>query len=79
MKNGSEKPTSKRFNDRILADSGVTLISPENTWIEFPARIGQDTIIEPFTWIGAGAEIPPGSHVKAGSVITNPKNAKERS
>jgi acetyltransferase-like isoleucine patch superfamily enzyme len=51
----------------------VTLVSPENTWIEFGARIGQDTVVEPFTWIGAGANIPPGTHVPAGSVIAGPK------
>ncbi len=35
-------------------EAGVTLVSPENTWIEFGAVIGQDTVVEPFTWIGAG-------------------------
>ena len=48
--------------------SGVTLVSPENTWIEFGATIGQDTVIEPFTWIGRGA-IDAGLHIAAGSVI----------
>ena len=41
-------------------ERGVTLVSPENTWIEFGAVIGQDTVLEPFTWIGAGANIPAG-------------------
>ncbi len=50
-------------------DAGVTLVSPENTWIEFGARIGQDTVIEPFTWIGAGAVIPAGIRIKAGTVL----------
>jgi len=50
-------------------DSGVTLVSPENTWIEFGASIGQDTIVEPFTWIGGGARIGAGVRVKAGTVI----------
>jgi bifunctional UDP-N-acetylglucosamine pyrophosphorylase / glucosamine-1-phosphate N-acetyltransferase len=50
-------------------DNGVTLVSPENTWIEFGAMIGQDTVVEPFTWIGAEANIPPGSHVEAGSTV----------
>jgi bifunctional UDP-N-acetylglucosamine pyrophosphorylase/glucosamine-1-phosphate N-acetyltransferase len=50
-------------------DSGVTLVSPENTWIEFGASIGQDTIVEPFAWIGGGARIGAGVRVKAGTVI----------
>ena len=48
----------------------VTLVSPKNTWIEFGATIGQDTVVEPFCWIGSGASIGAGEHVAAGSVIT---------
>jgi bifunctional UDP-N-acetylglucosamine pyrophosphorylase/glucosamine-1-phosphate N-acetyltransferase len=54
-------------------DSGVTLISPENTWIEFGATIGQDTIVEPFSWIGAGANISAGSRVTSGTVLPRAK------
>ncbi len=50
-------------------DAGVTLVSPENTWIEFGASIGQDTVIEPFSWIGSTANIPPATHVRASSTI----------
>jgi bifunctional UDP-N-acetylglucosamine pyrophosphorylase / glucosamine-1-phosphate N-acetyltransferase len=50
-------------------DAGVTLVSPENTWIEFGAAIGQDTVVEPFTWIGAGAKIPAASRIPAGSIL----------
>jgi bifunctional UDP-N-acetylglucosamine pyrophosphorylase/glucosamine-1-phosphate N-acetyltransferase len=50
-------------------DAGVTLVSPENTWIEFGARIGQDTVVEPFTFLGKAADIAAGSHVKAGSQL----------
>jgi len=50
-------------------ENGVTLVSPENTWIEFGASIGQDTVVEPFVWIGAGANVPAGAHVPAGTVI----------
>ena len=52
-----------------IMDSGVTIVSPENTWIEFGAKIGQDTVLEAFTWIGAGAIIAPASHVSASVVI----------
>ena len=52
-----------------IMDSGVTIVSPENTWIEFGAKIGQDTVLEAFAWIGAGAVIAPASHVPASEVI----------
>ena len=52
-----------------VMESGVTIVSPENTWIEFGAKIGQDTVLEAFVWIGAGAEIAPASHVSASRVI----------
>ncbi len=52
-----------------VMESGVTIVSPINTWIEFGAKIGQDTVLEPFTWIGAGACIASGSHVPAGTII----------
>jgi bifunctional UDP-N-acetylglucosamine pyrophosphorylase / glucosamine-1-phosphate N-acetyltransferase len=50
-------------------ERGVTLVAPENTWIEFGAVIGQDTVLEPFTWIGAGANIPAGTHLRAGGIV----------
>jgi bifunctional UDP-N-acetylglucosamine pyrophosphorylase / glucosamine-1-phosphate N-acetyltransferase len=49
--------------------AGVTLVSPENTWIEFGASIGQDTIVEPFVWIGGGARIGVGQRIGPGTVI----------
>jgi bifunctional UDP-N-acetylglucosamine pyrophosphorylase/glucosamine-1-phosphate N-acetyltransferase len=58
----------RRIQAEVM-DSGVTIVSPENTWIEFGAKIGQDTVLEAFTWLGAGATIAPASHVPAGRVI----------
>lgn len=49
--------------------NGVTLVSPENTWIESGVQIGQDTIIEPFTWIGSRSFIASGKHIPAGSIL----------
>jgi bifunctional UDP-N-acetylglucosamine pyrophosphorylase/glucosamine-1-phosphate N-acetyltransferase len=40
-----------------LMDGGVTIIDPANTWIDIRASIGQDTIIEPFTYINGGVKI----------------------
>jgi bifunctional UDP-N-acetylglucosamine pyrophosphorylase / glucosamine-1-phosphate N-acetyltransferase len=56
-------------------ERGVTLVSPESTWIEFGAIIGQDTVLEPFTWIGAGANIPAGTHLRAGSILPRRETA----
>jgi bifunctional UDP-N-acetylglucosamine pyrophosphorylase/glucosamine-1-phosphate N-acetyltransferase len=51
-------------------EAGVTLVSPENTWIEFGASIGQDTVIEPFVWIGGGASIGMDQRIGPGTVIS---------
>jgi bifunctional UDP-N-acetylglucosamine pyrophosphorylase / glucosamine-1-phosphate N-acetyltransferase len=59
----------QRRIQRQVMDSGVTLVNPENTWIEFGAQIGENAVLEPFTWVGAGAKIAPDSHVPAGTVI----------
>lgn len=56
------------MNARIIADhqlTGVTVIDPGSTWIEAAVTIGEDTVIEPGTYlrgtteIGAGATIGP--------------------
>jgi len=58
----------QRIQKQVM-DSGVTLVSPANTWIEFGAQIGQDTILEAFTWVGQGAIIGAQMRIAAGSVI----------
>jgi len=63
----------KRIQKQVM-DSGVTLVNPESTWIEFGAKIGEDTVLEPFTWVGSGASIEPGSHVPAGTEIARGGN-----
>jgi bifunctional UDP-N-acetylglucosamine pyrophosphorylase/glucosamine-1-phosphate N-acetyltransferase len=40
-----------------LMDGGVTIVDPVNTWIDVRASIGQDTVIEPFTYINGGVKI----------------------
>ena len=42
---------------RKLRESGVTIVSGFNTYVEDGASIGQDTVIQPFTFIGRGATI----------------------
>ncbi|HTV48997.1 MAG TPA: NTP transferase domain-containing protein [Phycisphaerae bacterium] len=63
----------KRIQEQVM-DSGVTIVNPESTWIEFGAKIGEDTVLEPFTWVGSDASIEPGSHVSAGTVIARGGN-----
>lgn len=59
----------QRRIQRQVMEAGVTLVSPEHTWIEFGASIGQDTVVEPFSWIGAGAKIAVNARIKAGTVV----------
>jgi len=58
-----------------LLDSGVTVISPENTFISSEVVVGQDTIIYPFTYIernveiGKGCRLGPFTYIREGSRI----------
>jgi len=52
------------MQDRIhrkLRESGVTIVSGVNTYIEDGVSIGQDTIVQPFTFIGLNSTIGPNS------------------
>lgn len=49
---------------RELLEEGVSIVDPDNTWIESDVTIGAETVIYPFTYIGAGATI--GSNCKVG-------------
>ena len=69
---------SKIMQHRIqqeLMDSGVTIVDPDNTWIDARAQIGQDTQIEPFTYIhgevkiGAGCRVGPFAYLSNGTVL----------
>jgi len=71
---------SKIMQHRIqqqLMDNGVTIVDPDNTWIDARAKIGQDTIIEPFTYIhgevtiGQGCRIGPFAYLRNGTVLEN--------
>ncbi len=69
---------SKIMQQRIqkeLMEHGVTIVDPGNTWIDVRATIGQDTIIEPFTYIhgrvniGQNCRIGPFAYLRDGTVI----------
>lgn len=63
--------TKKLLEDKIqeLMTNGVTIVSPENTYIEPDVKIGKDTVIEPFsilkgnTVIGENCTIGPSSYI----------------
>ena len=71
---------SKIMQHRIqqrLMENGVTIVDPDNTWIDVRAKIGQDTIIEPFTYIhgeveiGKGCRVGPFAFLREGTVLKN--------
>jgi len=68
------KIMQKRIQDRLM-NNGVTIVDPDNTWIDARAEIGQDTVIEPFTYIhgvvkiGQDCRIGPFAHLRDGAVL----------
>jgi len=69
---------SKIMQHRIqqeLMEHGVTIVDPDNTWIDARAKIGQDTVIEPFVYIhgevkiGRDCRIGPFAYLRHGTVI----------
>ena len=44
-------------------ERGVSFISPDQTFVEPGAKIGPDTVIEPWTYIEAGVKIGKGCHI----------------
>jgi bifunctional UDP-N-acetylglucosamine pyrophosphorylase / glucosamine-1-phosphate N-acetyltransferase len=51
---------SRLMQNRVqeeLMNSGVSIVDPDNTWIDARARIGQDTVVHPFTYIHGNVEI----------------------
>lgn len=48
---------------RVLLDDGVTIVDPDNTWIEAEAMIGRDTVVLPFTFVGTGARVGSGCRI----------------
>lgn len=68
------KIMQKRIMKQLMED-GVTIVDPDNTWIDVRAKIGQDTIIEPFTYIkgqvsiGRNCRIGPFAYLKDGTIL----------
>jgi bifunctional UDP-N-acetylglucosamine pyrophosphorylase / glucosamine-1-phosphate N-acetyltransferase len=58
---------------RSLRDGGVTIVSDNNTYVEAGTAIGQDTVIQPFTFIGREASI--GAECVIGPFASVPREA----
>lgn len=72
----ASKIMQQRIQRRLMED-GVTIVDPDNTWIDARAQIGQDTVIEPFTYIhgevtiGRSCRVGPFAHLRHGTVLEN--------
>lgn len=51
-----------RFQRNLLGE-GVSIVDPDNTWIEADVSVGSDTVIYPFSFIGQGATLGEGCRV----------------
>ena len=63
---------------RLLLDEGVTIIDPDNTWIEAEATIGRDTIVYPFSFVGAGARIGEGCRIGPFGFVASDETVPDR-
>ncbi|MFA5554764.1 MAG: NTP transferase domain-containing protein [Phycisphaerae bacterium] len=70
------KILQQRIQKKLMI-SGVTIVDPNNTWIDVRVQIGQDTIIEPFSYIqgrvkiGKACRIGPFAYIPDGSVLAD--------
>jgi len=70
----ASKIMQRRIQQKLMK-SGVTIVDPDNTWIDARAQIGRDTQIEPFTYIhgevkiGQGCRVGPFAHLSDGVVL----------
>jgi bifunctional UDP-N-acetylglucosamine pyrophosphorylase/glucosamine-1-phosphate N-acetyltransferase len=76
------------MRDRILdrhMSAGVTIVDPATTWIDSRVTIGQDTVIQPFTFIagpgriGRGCTIGPFAYLAEDSEVEDGKTISENS
>jgi bifunctional UDP-N-acetylglucosamine pyrophosphorylase/glucosamine-1-phosphate N-acetyltransferase len=72
----ASKIMQRRIQQEMM-EHGVTIVDPDNTWIDAKAKIGRDTVIEPFTYIqgrvkiGRSCRIGPFAYLRHGTVIEN--------
>lgn len=68
-----EKAINQREIERHQ-QNGVTIVSPENTWVASGVKIGKDTTIFPFCWIESDVVI--GKNCQIGPSATIRRNSK---
>ncbi len=72
----AERILNLRALERFMND-GVTIMDPQNTYIDMNCKIGQDTTIKPFTIIeedviiGSGCVIGPFAHLRKGTALSD--------
>ncbi len=66
----AEKILRRRITDRLML-SGVTVMDPDNTYIDDKVEIGRDTLIYPFTFIEGESEIGENCTIGPSSRIVN--------
>ena len=72
----AEKVLRRRKNEELMA-SGVTLMDPDTTFVDYDVVVGSDTVIYPFTWIegstviGQNCEIGPNCRLQNMTVGNN--------
>jgi len=70
----ASKIMQRRIQKNLMAN-GVTIVDPHNTWIDAGVVIGQDSVIEPFTYIhgdvkiGKNCRIGPFAYATDGTVL----------
>ncbi|MFA4991168.1 MAG: NTP transferase domain-containing protein [Candidatus Omnitrophota bacterium] len=70
----AESVMRQRVLDKIMR-SGVTVIDPDNTYIEEDVEIGRDTVIYPYTFIesnvkiGSGCSLGPFARLRTGTTV----------
>ena len=69
---GQASKIMQRRIQRKLMNSGVTIVDPDNTWIDARAQIGADTVIEPFVYIHGEAKIGCNVNIGAGTIMADP-------
>lgn len=68
------KIMQRRIQQKLM-ENGVTIVDPNNTWIDARAKIGLDTVIEPFTYIhgqviiGKDCRVGPFAFLRHGTVL----------
>ncbi|MBC2355212.1 bifunctional UDP-N-acetylglucosamine diphosphorylase/glucosamine-1-phosphate N-acetyltransferase GlmU [Listeria welshimeri] len=66
----ASKLMQRRINDNHMRN-GVTLVNPENTYIDIDVKIGQDTVIEPGVMLRGNTVIGDDCVISSGSEIAN--------